>query len=99
MMIKEYRHLIKLQRFLMEQKYLQCVRMKCCQKMNGALIKSWQLKQEYQSDNAGKMIVSQGFGGDKYSKNIRVTMPIRQLCHKTLERISTAKLTMPIQIR
>ena len=76
-MIKEYRHLIKLQRFLMEQMYLKCVRMKCCQKMNGALIKSWYLKQEYQSDNAGKMIVSQGFGGDKYSKNIRVTMPIR----------------------
>ena len=51
--------------------------MKCCQKMNGALIKSWYLKQEYQSDNAGKMIVSQGFGGNKYSKNIRVTLQIR----------------------
>ena len=39
MMIKEYKHLIKLQRFPMEQMYLKCVRVKCYQKINGVLIK------------------------------------------------------------
>ena len=38
-MIKEYKHLIKLQRFPMEQMYLKCVRMKCYQKINSVLIK------------------------------------------------------------
>ena len=37
-------------------------------------------------------IVSQEFGESKYSKNIRVTTQILQLCHKTLEGISTAKI-------
>ena len=37
------------------------------------------------------MVVSQDFGGNKYSKNIRVAIQILQLCRKTLEGISTAK--------
>ena len=38
------------------------------------------------------MIVSQDFGENKDSKNIRVTIQIKKLCHKTLEGISTAKI-------
>ena len=37
--------------------------------------------------------MSQDFGGNKYSKNIRVTIHVRLLCHKTLERILTAIIT------
>ena len=37
--------------------------------------------------------MSQDFGGNKYSKNIGVTIQIRWLCHKTLEGILTAKIT------
>ena len=43
------------------------------------------------SDNKNTTIVSQDFGENKYNKNIRVTTQILQLCHKTLEGISTAK--------
>ena len=43
------------------------------------------------SDNINTTIVSQDFGENTCSKNIRVTTQILQLCHKTLERISTAK--------
>ena len=43
------------------------------------------------SDNKNTTIVSQDFGENKYNKNIRVTKQILQLCHKTLEGISTAK--------
>ena len=39
------------------------------------------------------MIVSHEFGGNKYSKDIRVTIQVRRLCQKTLEGISTAKIT------
>ena len=35
-MIKEHKHLIKLQRFPMEQIYLKCVRVRCYQKLSGA---------------------------------------------------------------
>ena len=45
------------------------------------------------SDNINTTIVSQDFGENKCSKNIRVTTQILQLCHKTLERISTAKIS------
>ena len=38
-MVKEYKHLIKLQRFPMEQMHLKCVRVKCYQKINGVLLK------------------------------------------------------------
>ena len=44
------------------------------------------------SDNTNTAIVSKDFGENKYSKNIRVTTQILQLCHKTLEGISTAKI-------
>ena len=44
------------------------------------------------SDNTKTTIVSQDFGGKKYSKNIRVTIQILQLCQKALEGISTAKI-------
>ena len=43
-------------------------------------------------DNTNKIIVSQDFGENNYSKNIRVIIQIKQLCHKTLEGISTAKI-------
>ena len=43
------------------------------------------------SDNINTTVVSQDFGENTYSKNSRVTTQILQLCHKTLERISTAK--------
>ena len=36
---KRCKHLIKLQRFPMEQMHLKCVRVKCYQKINGILIK------------------------------------------------------------
>ena len=39
-MIKEYKHMIKLQPFRMEETYLKCARMKCYQKINGVLTKS-----------------------------------------------------------
>ena len=35
--------------------------------------------------------MSQDFGENKCSKNIKVTIQIKQLCHKTLEEISTVK--------
>ena len=35
----------------------------------------------------------QDFGGNKYSKNISVTIHVRLLCHKTLEGILTAIIT------
>ena len=44
------------------------------------------------SDNTKTTIASQDFGGKKYSKNIRVTIQILQLCQKALEGISTAKI-------
>ena len=34
MMMKEYKHLIKLQRFPMERMYLKCVRIKCYHKFS-----------------------------------------------------------------
>ena len=43
------------------------------------------------SDNTNTPIVSQDFGENKYRTNIRVTTQMLQLCHKTLEGISTAK--------
>ena len=65
MMIKEYKHLIKLQHIPMEQMHLKCVEVKCYQKINGALIKLYYLQQKYQSDNTN---MSQDFGGNTYSK-------------------------------
>ena len=65
MMIKEYKHMIKLQRFPMEQMHLKCVKVKCYQKINGALIKLYYLQQKYQSDNTN---MSQDFGGNTYNK-------------------------------
>ena len=41
--------------------------------------------------NTNTTIVSQDFGGGKYSKNIRVTIRSESR-HKTLEGISTAKM-------
>ena len=43
------------------------------------------------SDNTNKIIVSQDFGENRYSKNIKATIQILQLCHKTLVGILTAK--------
>ena len=43
------------------------------------------------SDNTNKLIVSQDFGENRYSKNIKATIQILQLCHKTLVGILTAK--------
>ena len=40
-----------------------------------------------------KIIVSQDFGENKYSKNVKVTIRTK-ICHKTLERISTSKISM-----
>ena len=89
MMIKEYKHLIKLQSFPMEQMYLKCVRMKYYQKVNGMLIKLlmkinhdigviiFTSKISIVSDNTNKIIVSQDFGWNKYSKNIKVTIKIK----------------------
>ena len=34
----------------------------------GVILEWYYLKQEYQSDNANKIIVSQDFGGNKYGK-------------------------------
>ena len=45
------------------------------------------------SYNTNKIIVLQDCGENKYSKNIRVTIQIKWLCYKTLERISTAKIS------
>ena len=39
-MIKEYKYMIKLQHFPMEQTYLKCARRKCYQKINGVLTKT-----------------------------------------------------------
>ena len=50
------------------------------------------MQQKYQSDNTNKIIVSQDFGGNKYSKNIRVAIQIKS-SHRTLEGISTAKIS------
>ena len=44
------------------------------------------------SENTNTTIVSQDFGENKYSKNIRVTIQILQLCHEALEGITTAKI-------
>ena len=44
------------------------------------------------------MIVSQDFGGNEYSKNIRVTIPVRWLCHKNLKGISTAKISVTTRL-
>ena len=41
--------------------------------------------------NTNKIIVSEDFGGKKYSKNIRVAIQIKS-SQKTLEGISTAKI-------
>ena len=49
----------------MEQMHLKCVKVKCYQKINGALIKLYYLQQKYQSDNTN---MSQDFGGNTYNK-------------------------------
>ena len=45
--------------------HLKCVKVKCYQKINGALIKLYYLQKKYQSDNAN---TSQDFGGNTHSK-------------------------------
>ena len=65
MMIKGYKHLIKLHHIPMKQMHLKCVKVECYQKTNGVLIKSYYLQQKYQSDNTN---VSQDFRGITYSK-------------------------------
>ena len=64
-MIKEYKHLIKLQHIYMELIYLKYVRMKCYSK-------------KYKSDNTNKVIVLQDFGGNTYSKNIKLSYNYRK---------------------
>ena len=69
--------------------YLKCVRMKYYQKVNGMLSKLlmkinhdigviiFTSKISIVSDNTNQIIVSQDFGWNKYSKNIRVTIKIK----------------------
>ena len=65
-MIKEFKHLIKLQHTHTELIYLRYVRMKCYLK-------------KYQSDNTNKIIVLQDFGGNTYSKNIKLFNNIKAI--------------------
>ena len=54
---------------------------------------AYKYSKKYQSDYTSKTIMSQDFGGNKYNKNIRVTIQVRWLCHKTLKGISAAKIS------
>ena len=85
-MIKEYKH-DKVTTFPYGTNVFKVCENEMLSKINGVLIKLWYqsdyiYNKKYQSDNTNKIIVSQDFGENKYSKNI-----------KGLSEISTAKIS------
>ena len=41
------------------------------------ILEWYYLQQKYQSDNTNKIIMPQDFGGNKYGKNIKLTIQIK----------------------